>query len=173
MNKQKEFLTLLLKTQGDVKAFIGSMIRDRQAREDLFQEVALVLWQKFDQYDPERPFGAWARGIAANKMMQYGEKARKGSVVFSPEAVRAILEAYDQIEEDASFEQEALRGCVERLHGDSRRLIDLRYGQSMKLGEIAHQEGGTLDAVHKSLSRIRGALQKCVEHKVRMSQEGF
>src|SRR6185503_10827711 len=62
--RQERFLALFLPEQGTVRAFIRSVVWDRGHCEDLFQEVALVLWRELDRYDPKRPFGAWARGVA-------------------------------------------------------------------------------------------------------------
>src|SRR5262249_20181018 len=70
MDRRVEFLRLFERRQAEIRAFIGSLIRDPHVREDLFQEVALVLWQEWERYDPQRSFGAWARGITANKIMQ-------------------------------------------------------------------------------------------------------
>src|SRR6186997_1869701 len=77
MDRHEEFLRLFLKHQSDIRAFIGSLIRDRHTREDVCQEVALVLWQEFHRYDRARSFGAWARGIAARKIMQRWEKTSR------------------------------------------------------------------------------------------------
>src|SRR5947209_8679153 len=44
MDDRGEFLTLFLRHQTDLRAFIGSLLRDRHARDDVFQEVALALW---------------------------------------------------------------------------------------------------------------------------------
>ena len=43
MDRYDEFLRLLLRAEGDLKAFIGSIVRDYHAREDLFQEMAAFL----------------------------------------------------------------------------------------------------------------------------------
>lgn len=64
MADRDAFLMLLLRNEAELRAFTGSLVRDRETREDIFQEVALALWQQADRYDPQRPFGAWARGIA-------------------------------------------------------------------------------------------------------------
>ena len=77
MDRQQDFLKHFLRHQDDLRAFIGSIVRDRHACDDILQEVALVLWQKFDAYDPARSFGGWARGIAANKIMQSFAKAKR------------------------------------------------------------------------------------------------
>ena len=83
MDRQEKFLRLFLQHQGDVRAFLGSLVRDPHARDDLFQEVALICWRDFARYDPTRSFGAWARGIAANKVKQWWAQARRAPVAFS------------------------------------------------------------------------------------------
>jgi RNA polymerase sigma-70 factor (ECF subfamily) len=170
MDRHEEFLRLFLKHQADVRAFIGSLVRDRHAREDVFQEVALVLWQEFARYDPNRSFGAWARGIAAKKLLQRWERVGRAPVSLAPEAIQAVLEAYDRTEDTASARAEALQECLERLPEKSRRLLALRYEQSLKLSQIAQHLNATLDAVHKALSRLRTRLQRCVER--RLAAEG-
>jgi RNA polymerase sigma-70 factor (ECF subfamily) len=172
MDRQEEFLRLFLRHQADVKAFIGSLIRDRHTRDDVFQEVALILWQEFARYDRKRSFGAWARGIAANKVMQRWEKTGRLPIPWSPKAIQAMLDAYERTEATESARAEALQECMEHLPEKSRRLLRLRYDQALKLGEIAERLGATLDAVHKALSRIRLRLYHCVERRLLAAQQG-
>ena len=164
MDRHAEFLKLFLATQGDLKAFLASVLRDRAALEDVFQDTSLVLWQKFAEYDPARPFGAWARGIAAHKILQEREKTRRIPLAFSPASLHAILEAFDRGKAEPS-DPAPLRDCVGKLPERSRRLLALRYGESLKLGDIARHVGSTLDAVHKALSRLRDALEECLRRK--------
>src|SRR4051812_37772722 len=104
MDDQDEFLQRFLSHRDELAAFVGAVVRDRHAREDVLQEVVLVLWQESPRYDRARPFGAWARGIAANKLMQRWEKTKRLPVPFSPEAIRAVADAYDRTEEAAPAE---------------------------------------------------------------------
>lgn len=171
MDSQLEFMTLFLKHQAECKAFIGSLVRDRHARDDLFQEVALTLWRKFPDYDRSRSFGAWARGIAAKKIMQRWEKEGRSPLPFAPPAIQAILDAYERTELTASARSEALERCLEDLPEKSRQLLLLRYEKSLRLGQIAQQVGSTLDAVHKALSRLRSRLQECVEQRLAAAGE--
>ena len=90
MDLNERFLKLLLPAQPDLKAFIASVVRDRAAADDLFQEVCLALWQSFASYDPARPFGAWARGVAGKKVLQSHEKTRRIPLAFSPKTLQAV-----------------------------------------------------------------------------------
>ena len=164
MDRHEEFLTLFLRHQADLKAFLGAMVRDRHAADDLLQESALALWRSFDRYDPSRPFGAWARGVAGNILLKSRDQARRVPAPFSPEAVQAVLDAYARTETDAAA-PEALERCLERLPEPSRRLLSLRYEMSLRLNDIAARLNRTLDAVHKTLSRLRAVLQRCLEQR--------
>jgi len=165
MKTHEEFLNLFLRHQGDLRAFLGSVVRDRAAADDLFQEISLVLWQSFGAYDRARPFGAWARGIAAKKVLQGREKSRRLPLAFSPQAIQAVLDAYDRTEAIAPDPSD-LRDCIAKLPPRSQSLLALRYERSLKLGEIANEVGSSLDAVHKLLTRIRENLQECLQRRL-------
>jgi len=162
MDRHAEFLKRFLAAQADLKAFLASVVLDRGDVEDLFQETSLTLWAKYGDYDPARPFGAWARGVAAHKVLQ--ERARKTPLAFSPAAVRAILEAFERSAPPAE-DPAALRDCVRRLPERSRLLLSLRYERALKLADVARRVGSTLDAVHKALTRVREALEDCLRRK--------
>jgi RNA polymerase sigma-70 factor (ECF subfamily) len=166
-----EFITLFLKHQADLKAFIGSLVRDRHARDDVLQEVALTLWQRFSTYEPQRSFGAWARGIAAKKILQRWEKLDRMPQPFAPQVIQALLDAYERTAAAAPARSDALERCLQDLPDKSRRLLELRYEQALTLGEIARRVGSTLDAVHKALSRLRTRLQECVEQRLAAAGE--
>src|SRR5262245_54086453 len=86
----------------DLKAFIGSLVRDPGARDDVFQEVALAIWEQASAYDPARPFGAWARGIAVHKILQRRRQDARFPARFSPDTLQAVLDAYERREAVAS-----------------------------------------------------------------------
>jgi RNA polymerase sigma-70 factor (ECF subfamily) len=171
MDPQNEFLPLFLQHQVSVRAFIASLVRDRHTRDDLFQEVALTLWHEFARYDRSRSFAAWARGIAANKVLQRWHKDNRQPAPFPPEAIQALLDACERSEQTESRRAEALEACLEQLPEKSRQLLNLRYDRALKLGEIAQRLHTTLDAVHKALSRIRDRLQQCVERRLAAMQK--
>jgi len=166
LDAHSQFLKRFLQHESDLKAFIGSLVRDPHARDDLFQDVALVLWEKYESYDPARSFGAWARGIAGKRIMQRWEREGRTPLPFSPRAIEAIAEAYERTASTASDRASALELCLERLPRRSRHLLTMRYEEGLTLRAIAGRLGSTLDAVHKALSRIRSRLQKCVQKRL-------
>jgi RNA polymerase sigma-70 factor (ECF subfamily) len=170
MDQHDQFLTLFLRFQADLRAFIGSVVRERSVRDDLLQETALVLWREFERYDSRRSFGAWARGIAANKLMQWLEREKRHTCL-PIEAVPAVVAAFDRAEEAVEARREALQQCLNGLPPRSQTLLELRYQQGHSLAEVADHVQSTMDAVHKALSRIRARLQECIERRLRQSAQ--
>ena len=162
----KEFLRHFLAHQSDLKAYIGSVIRDRGLRDDVFQETALSLWESFERYDSSRPFGAWARGLATKKILQQHRKTGRVPLATDPQVLEAVLEAFDQTEHEICDRQAALQACLAKLPGKSRKILSLRYDESVGGAEIAARLSTTRDAVYQSLARIRSRLESCIRKQL-------
>ena len=173
MDRHEQFLRLFLKHQSDVRAFIGSLVRDPNVRDDVFQDVALVCWRDFGRYDADRSFGAWARGIAANKVKQMWERSARSPIPFAPATVDAILDAFNRSEADVSPRLDALRACLDELPEKARRLLEYRYQLSLTPREISRRIEGTRDAVYKALARVRMRLQDCIRRRMALGDRGL
>lgn len=171
MADQAEFLKQLMRHQAAIRMFIGALVRDRQDREDLLQDVILVLWEKFDHYDPARPFDAWARGIAANKILQRREKQGRTPTPFPPETVAAILDAFDRRGDGSSEVGDALDDCLQELPRQSYQILMLRYRDALDVKELAPHVNLSAPAAYKTLARLRQRLRECVERRLRVSGE--
>ena len=125
----------------------------------------MTLWQKFDDFDHCRSFGAWARGIAANKILQAKRQDRRFPMPFSPEVVEQILEAFETTETSLpSLRERGLRHCREKLPEKSRQLLERHYDQRESCIAIAKETNRSVEAVYQSLSRIRRQLAGCIEN---------
>jgi RNA polymerase sigma-70 factor (ECF subfamily) len=157
-----DFLHFFCKAEIDLRAFIGSVIRDPHTREDIFQEVSRTLWQKFDDYDLSRSFGAWARGIASRKILEARRRSARFPLLFPPETVEAIAEAFDESDEPAAAREAALKLCLDALPPRSRQILMARYDGRQPCEQIARSTGSSLKAIHQTLSRLRRALHACI-----------
>ena len=172
MDSHERFLRLFLQHQSDLRAFIGSLVRDPHRRDDVFQEVALICWRDFARYDTGRSFGAWARGVAANKIKQMWQRAARSPRPFSPEAVDAILAAFDRSASDLPTRLDALRACIEGLPAKARELLACRYELALTPRQIARRIETTRDAVYKALARARMRLQDCIRRRMAQAERG-
>lgn len=161
-----EFLQLLLQHQTEIKAFIGSILRDRQARDDVFQEVAMILWRQFAEFDRGQSFASWARGIAAHKVLHEIRQQNRIPSLMEPEAIDAMLSAFERIASQSKDRQAALEECLKLLPDSSRSLLAMKYEQNLGASEIGQRIRKTVEAVYQSLSRLRMKLADCVRSRL-------
>lgn len=166
MSSQTDFLHFYRQAEPDLRAFIGSVIRDPHFREDVLQEVSRTLWQKFDDFDLSRPFGAWARGIAGRKMLETGRRNARFPLLFAPETVELLMEAFDETDEHAAAQESALKLCMESLPERPRRILKARYEERWPCERIGEELGLKVKAVHQVLSRLRRALRQCITARI-------
>lgn len=145
----------------DLRGFIASLVRDRHLRDDILQETLLVAWRRRGDFQAERgAFGAWLRGIAANKIMTARGRAGSRTIPFDADAMAAV--AAVEIEEDPVGRREALRACLERLGPEARELLAQRYGAGATLNQLAQARRQPIVTVHRVLERLRASLHRCV-----------
>lgn len=161
--RQRCFLALFSRDSERLRTWIFFLLRDRHLAEDAFQETSLTLWERFDDYDPARPFLAWARGVARFKCMRLLEQRRSALPLLSAEALAAVADALDRAEAgEGDARAEALDRCLERVPAPGRRLLRLRYGEDLDLATVATRAASSLTAVTKALSRLRAQLEDCL-----------
>lgn len=158
-------------------AYIGALARDGHVAEDMLQEVWLRLCDADAREVNIDNLRAWSRGVARNLMLHHWRDRRDAKVVANSSQLE-VLEALDRLfqEDDLCAEiwrnrRAALTRCVEELPEHSRQLIELKYEKRLSMAEIAGQISRTLAATMMSLSRVRKALEECVEKRLR--QERF
>jgi RNA polymerase sigma-70 factor (ECF subfamily) len=148
-----------------VSAFITSLVRDFQDRDDVLQDVAVAVVESFDQYDPARPFVAWALGVARNQVRLHFRRKGRDRVAFDTASVDALAAAFSHVAPEDTRKLDRLRDCVQALDEQSRELCRLRYERDLKPAAIGERLGIGANAVAKSLQRIRDRLRACVESK--------
>lgn len=168
-----QFLKLFLAHESDLRAYVGAVVRDPSARDDVFQEVALALWRSFERFDPQRSFGAWARGVATNKVLDYQRRTNRRAMTFSAAAIEAVQRAFDETESPPSERQAALAECLNSLPVKSTELLELRYTHGASIPDLATRLGASPAAIYQSLSRIRALLAKCIQRRLNADHQSL
>src|SRR5689334_4799955 len=74
---QQRFLSLFLRSEREIFRYVAALIPNVADAEDIVQQTALALWEKFDAYDPSQPFTPWACRFALNKTRQWLERRER------------------------------------------------------------------------------------------------
>jgi len=166
---RSRFMKMYLAAQPPIRSFLLGLLRNAQDADDVFQEVSLVLWERFGDYDDKYPFLSWAFGIARNHVARWRRSRSKTRVWLPPEVEEKLAVTAAEIEDELAPHRKALQACLEKLGPQARELLALRYEQQMSLQEIAARRKMSLNAVNKALGKIRALLADCTR-QARMEQ---
>lgn len=170
MNSEQIFEILVRENASMLMAFLRSAVRDEYAVEDLFQETMMVAWRRLDEFDREKPFGAWLRGIAGKlALAHYRNAARQAYSLDEPTLVwmDAKFEQIQNLQGDTLEEKlAALRDCVQALSPMYRQPVEMRYVQSRPLSEITEVLQLATETLKKRLTRAKLQLADCLDKKL-------
>lgn len=68
---QQEFLRVFLANEREILRYVVALVPNLGDAQEIIQQTAVFLWEKFDEYDAERPFAPWACRFALNVTRQW------------------------------------------------------------------------------------------------------
>ena len=158
-----EFVELITRHRNALFGYILALVQNTADAEDLLQQTCLVLWRKFDQYDPEGNFVGWASKTAQFEVLNFFKRRRRDRVVLSDELLGDLATALVEADDEDAARKEALAGCLAKLSTNDRALVEQCYEGRANFKTVAEKLGRSADGVYKSLARIRQWLFECVE----------
>lgn len=163
---QSAFMELLTSHQGNIRAFVISLLPGSPEAGDVVQETNLVLWNKRKEFEIGTNFTAWAFTIARYQVLKSRSKiARDSRFTCSDE----LMEKLTDMQETSAPENDylhALENCLGNLKPTERKLITARYSPGMSLSGLAKSEGKSAGRLRIALMRLRVALRRCVEDQI-------
>jgi RNA polymerase sigma-70 factor (ECF subfamily) len=159
------FVRELTGAQASLWAYVLALHPDAGAAQDILQQTNLTLWRKAADFQPGTSFFAWASKAAYFHVLTYRRGMRRDRLVFNDEVFAYLAERQaDRLAGRAPGERAtALRGCLEKLAPQSRRLLESRYAPGGSVQELARADGRSIAALSQLLYRIRETLQQCIE----------
>jgi RNA polymerase sigma-70 factor, ECF subfamily len=153
------FEILFRQYQADVHAWILRIVRNQSAAEDLALETFWRIYKARTRFDPNRPFGAWARRIATNVALHHLKTARPELELPENIAVASSGDPALRMEVIAGV-QRALRELSPKL----RIVAMLALVEERPYSEIAESLGITEGGVKTRVFRaVRGLRKRLTE----------
>ena len=152
--------------QPAVAAFVSSIVPNFQDADDILQQVAVAVVKNYDKYDTDRPFVAWAIGIAKNEVLMYRRKNAGSKVIFSEQAIQAIAEVHEEESHKFNDMKHALDSCIDKLKERAKLMLKMRYVSELSVSRIAQKLGMTQNAVYTTFHRIHVALRECINRRL-------
>ncbi len=164
------FVTLFTRHEARLRSFVRSMLPGWSDVDEVMQQVGLVIWRKFGQFDPATEFLPWACVIARFEALHYRRSMARDRLVFGEALIQQLAEEGAAELDVRVAQSRALEGCLEKLRPANRELLLQSCTPGVKTKDLAEQLGKQPGALYTLLNRLRGELLTCVEDTLRREE---
>lgn len=162
----QQFLRAFTSHEPAIRAFVRRLVPARADADDVLQETAIVLWEKFGEFRPGGDFRAWACGIARFKVLAWLRDRGRKRLVLAEDVVETLADEAAEHDSRLDRQRAALEACFEKLPADDRALLARAYQPDVKIQEVAATSGRTVGGFYQWLHRLRRLLLDCVEREL-------
>ncbi len=164
----EQFVRLFADNEQQIFKYIFALLPSPEDARDVFQNTSVVLWRKFDQFEPGSRFVAWACQIARYEVLDFRKQQ-------SRDRIRLLVDdgLFEQIAEERISQtavpvdrQRALIDCLAKLDQRDRELIQRRYGGTETIKQLSEDWGRPTNTLYNALQRVRRTLLQCVRHNL-------
>ena len=148
----------------DLFRYVAALVPNIGDAEDIVQQTAIALWEKFEAYDPEKPFTPWACRFALNKTKQWLERRQRWQALLEGGLAEELAQRREELRPEIETRLKHLEGCLSKLPEEQRSIVEGYYYRRDGVEKLAEQSDRTVAATYKTLQRIREALQLCMEN---------
>ena len=171
IERHDHFLRLYVEHEEALNGFVRTLVPTREDAREVMQEVAVVLWRRFEELADLCDFRRWAFGVAKFKALAFARDQMRDRLVFDSD-VMDLLAAEVTSEGDAyAAEREALDECMGKLDAAQRKFLEAAYAPGVRIDELAASLGRSPMSFYKALHRIRMGLMDCTQRVLK--REGF
>ena len=161
---QQRFLSLFLRSEREIFRYVAVLVPNVADAEDIVQQTAVSLWEKFDEYDPTQPFTPWACRFALNKAKQWIERRQRWQALLEGGLAEELAQRREELRPELEVRLKHLERCLSKLPEEQRSLVEGYYYRRDSIEKLAETSSRTVAATYKTLQRVRQALQGCIEN---------
>ena len=162
-----EFLKLFVRHQQEIYAYILTLVPHVHDADDLFQDGMIVMWQKFDQFQPGTNFTAWCVQIMRFQILEYRRNlAHNKQILIEDTLFESLIDHMSIIQDETAARIEALRKCLALLDDRAKRIIKMRYERNISVEKIAMYLKISRRHVYHVLGQINSILLRCMQRKL-------
>jgi RNA polymerase sigma-70 factor (ECF subfamily) len=161
--RRDEAIELILKAfRRKVFGLAYSFLRNREAAEDVAQEVFIRIWGALPTYDGRASISTWIYSITRNASVSALRALRPQASLSDPNVMSAVDEAQTATYDGATIDSAALGRLVDQLPLKQRQVITLFYMQEQSHEEVAAMLAMPVGTVKTLLHRARARLSAAV-----------
>ena len=162
--KHDSFLRLYATNEPALRGFVRSLVPTRHDASDVIQEIAIVLWRKFEDLDSPDNFRPWAFGVARYEVLAWRRDKARDKLLFSEDFSSLLAEEAEIRSHESEDQRRALEFCLKKLPGEREQLMRRAYDGETRIDQLATEMNRTAMSLYKVLHRLRMKLVACTEN---------
>ncbi|MBI1348181.1 sigma-70 family RNA polymerase sigma factor [bacterium] len=164
--RYQRFLRLFTSHEPAIRAFVRKLVPSRTDADDVLQEVAIVLWERFDDFQPEGSFRSWAYGIARLKALSRLRDMSRNRHVLASDVIELIAEKSEETDGQLEKERELLDQCFKKVPAKDQELLAMAYQPHVEIQDVAAMSGRSVRGFYQWLYRMRSMLSECIRRQL-------
>ena len=186
---EKDYTSLYRKVKPGLRSYIGKIVKDSEATEDILVNTLTKMWTKIDQYDPQYQITTWLYRIAFNeclgfinernkktsltRLQEYGLEVNDGGIV-AIETIGSLVEdmdfktEMDLWEEDNELQAryESCLRAMEQLKPIYRDIVVDRLINKVKYEDLADKYKLPLQTIKNRIRRGKSLIAESIGQKI-------
>lgn len=159
----KSFEIIVNRYEMRILKFAYSMLKNKEAAEDITQEVFITVYNKLDTFDSKYKFSNWILRITKNKCIDYIRKHKKINE-YNIEEVNGVTSKESSPEESIEFKEtkKEIERYINNLEYVDRQIVLLRYLQNVTFNEISSILDMSESSVKRRYYKVRNGFKEYV-----------
>jgi len=166
-------MSLFMSGERAIRAYVRSLLLSGQDVDDLMQDIALVCWKKFDQFDTQgsaQEFLRWCCVISRFEVLRFRRSRARDRLVLSDEVIELLATCAEQRLEQSEAERLALRECLKKLADSDRRLLLSTHTKGDSISRIASESSQRVRRLYSKVNIIRNQIADCVRDTMSLGE---
>ena len=156
MSKEEEFVRLIQDNQGLIYKITTIYSKEKEEREDLYQEIVYQTWKSFDYFKKASKPSTWLYRVGMNTAITHLNKSKKRVLAIPIEDVKVQFAESSELEKDEKIQE--LYAQIRKLNLLDRGIVFL-YLEGKTHEEIAEISGISVSNVGTRMLRIKQKLK--------------
>lgn len=162
VSRNEQFLRHYSAHEPAIRAFVRRLVPSRTDVLDVMQDVALVLWKKFEVLPEPDDFRRWAFGVAKFQALAWLRDKARDRVVLAEDVLQQLADDATALEPVLDAHRAGLESCLEKLPAEQRSILLAAYEPGARVQAVAQRSGRSVGGFYQWLHRVRLQLLDCV-----------
>jgi RNA polymerase sigma factor (sigma-70 family) len=151
---------MFLRSEREIFRYVAALVPNVADAEDIVQQTALALWERFDSYDPNQPFTPWACRFTLNKARQWIERRQRWQALLENGLAEELASRREELKPELERRLAHLEGCLGKLQGELNDFAHAAHRRAVEGTGSRGYSGVSPHADHATEGRSDGSCEK-------------